>query len=443
MIHLNIIISIFSNLNISFHPFSFETGMEIFILILLLICSALSSASEAAFFSITPQQLKVLEQAKSKSDLVILKLLGNPDKLLATILLSNNFINIAIVVLSAFITNSLIDFSSAPVLGIIFQFVIISFMLLLFGEIMPKVYATQFSIGFARFIAYPVLVVSKILQPVNFLMLSSSNYLYKYFYRNRHISIDELSSAIDLSTTDIKKEEKKILKGIVTFGNIDVTEIMKPRIDVTAVDINLPFNKLLSVIIDSGYSRIPVYDGTFDNVKGILIIKDLLPYIDQENVAWQSLIKTPYFVPETKKIDDLFDEFKKNKVHMAVVVDEYGGTSGIVTMEDIIEEIVGEINDESDADEFLFVKLSDSVYLFEGKILLNDFCKIIGCKDDIFDTIKGESETLAGLILELKGEIPSKGENIAIGNFIFTVDSVDDRRIKKIKVTVKRPIVSN
>jgi gliding motility-associated protein GldE len=322
-----------------------------------------------------------------------------------------------------------------PVFGFIFEVIIITSIIILFGEIIPKIYASVVSVNFLRFIVYPFNVIRYILIPFSFILSG----LGKIFISNNEkqkISVTELSKAIDITINDIKKEEKKILKGIVNFGNISVKEIMKPRIDVVAADIHISFSEIIDIIKKSRYSRIPIYEDTFDNIKGILFIKDLLPYFDKNEYEWQKLIKPAYFVPETKMIDDLFEEFKKNKVHIAIVVDEYGGTSGIITMEDILEEIVGEINDESDVEEFIYVKLSNNTYIFEGKVLINDFCKIIQINDSQFDDVRGEAETLAGLILEIKGDMPSKNEVIKYKNFIFTIENVDERRIKRIKVVI-------
>jgi len=330
-----------------------------------------------------------------------------------------------------------VNFSNSPALGFIVQVILITFILLLFGEILPKVYASQYAEGFARFMAYPLKILDLMFRPVSFLLISSASVINKRFRRKHNISIEDLSEAIKITTGDIKKGEKKILKGIVKFGNIDVKEIMKSRIDIVSVNIQENYKKLISLIIDSGFSRIPVFDQTFDDIKGILYVKDLLPFVDSEDdFEWQKLIKPPYFVPETKKIDDLLEEFRKNKIHMAIVVDEYGGSSGLVTMEDIIEEIVGEINDDKDTGEFLYYKMDEYNYIFEGKILLNDFYKITNLSESIFKEFKGEAETLAGLILEVKGDFPQKNDVIKLKNFEFIIDAIDNRRIKKVKFKI-------
>ncbi len=360
-----------------------------------------------------------------------------PERLLATILVVNNFINISIVILSAFITNSIIDFSNIPTLGFVFQIIIITFLLLLFGEILPKIYATHYALQFSTNMAYPLFYLEKIFKPISSVLIYSTSIVNKRFARKKqNISMDDLSKAMELPSTTITEDEK-ILKGIVKFRNIDVKEIMKSRLDVVAIDIKTKFGKLLPQIIESGYSRIPIYSGSFDNIRGILYIKDLLPHLNKNDTfKWQSLIRSPYFVPETKKINDLLEEFQSKKIHLAMVVDEYGGTHGIITLEDILEEIVGEIADESDEDEQTYVRLDESNYLFEGKTLLNDFYKIINTSDNIFNEIKGDADTLAGLILEIKGKIPEKNDIIRYKIFSFKIDSVDFRRIKRIRVKI-------
>lgn len=407
----------------------------IMVLALLLFGSALVSASEVAYFSLKPEDIEKLKTNKSKKAGVVLKLHGLPEKLLSTILVANNTINITIVLLAAFLSVRAFDFSSNPVLGFIIEAVVITFILLFFGEIMPKVYATRNQIGMALFMAYPLRFLLKLFSPVTFLLILSTSFVKKRAgARHSNISMDDLSDALELASDDINEDEK-ILKGIVNFGNINVSEIMCPRIDVTAIDIKLGFNTVKSIIIESGFSRIPVYSGSFDSVKGVLYAKDILPYTSSpDNFKWQSLIRPPHFVPETKKINELLKEFQIKKNHMAIVIDEYGGTSGIITLEDVLEEIVGEITDESDEDETLYRRIDDKTFVFEGKILLNDFFKVIDAEDDPFEEVRGESETLAGLILELTGEIPEKGKVIIYRNFKFRIESADKRRIKEIRV---------
>ena len=363
----------------------------------------------------------------------------NPEKLLSTILVANNTINITIVLLAAFISKSLFDFSFNPLLGFIIEAVVITFLLLFFGEIMPKVYASRNNVTLAMKMAVPLSVTGRIFAPVTSILILSTSYVRKRTGdRRTNISMNDLSDALELASRE-RNEDEKILKGIVHFGNINVSEIMCARMDVTTVDIEMRFSEVLPVIISSGFSRIPVCAGSFDNVKGILYAKDVLPYMNNsDNFKWQSLLRPSYFVPETKKINELLKDFQVKKMHMAVVIDEYGGTSGIITLEDILEEIVGEITDESDEDEELYRKIDENIFIFEGKILLNDFNKILGHDDDPFDFVRGESETLAGLILELTGEIPQKNQTISYGDFTFLIESADKRRIKQIRVEIGR-----
>ncbi len=429
---------IFANLEIVVKPFSLEILIASVIMLLLLLSSALVSGSEVAFFSLNPSERSHLSKSKSKINKLILKLLDNPERLLATILVANNFINVSIIILSSYITSSLFDFSDNPGLGFIVQVIVITFMLLLIGEILPKVYANRFALAFSRLMARPMDISERLFRPINWLLIHSTSVVQKKFeQRKKNISMDELSNALELTGHTIK-DEKSILEGIVKFGNIDVSEIMTSRVDVLAVEINTRFNNLIELIVESGYSRIPVYENNFDNIKGILYIKDLLTHLGEtDTFRWQSLLQPPYYVPETKKIDDLLKEFQLNKIHMAIVVDEYGGSSGIITLEDILEEIVGEITDETDEDEAIFTQIDKNNYLFEGKVLLNDLYKILNIDGKIFEEVKGDADTLAGLILEIRGEIPAKNEKIKLKNFEFKIVAVDNRRIRKIQVTLR------
>ncbi|HRT88595.1 MAG TPA: gliding motility-associated protein GldE [Bacteroidales bacterium] len=408
------------------------------ILVILLLLSAIISGSEVAFFSLTPNDLSRLRKEKTRKALSLLSLTAMPDKLLSTILVANNLVNVGIIILSAFLSESLLGESMAPVTRFIVEVVAITFIILLFGEIMPKVYATRNHFAVAYNMAVPLSILEKALRPgTAALMFMTKSVRKRSLSRKKKISMNDLSDALDL-TADKLEEEKKILKGIVNFGNISVSAIMCPRVDVTALDITEGFSRVIPVITESGYSRIPVYSGSFDNVKGILYAKDVLPYAGSpDSFKWQSLIRPPYFVPETKKINELLKEFQVRKIHMAVVIDEYGGTSGIVTLEDILEEIVGEISDESDVDTPLYRKVDENTYIFEGKILLNDFYKILSLDRDPFADVKGEAETLAGLVLELTGEIPKRNQTIEYGPYIFTIESSDKRRIKEIRVNLK------
>ncbi len=426
-------IMLFIQSDIIFKPIETSTVISIIIMVLLLFFSALISGSEVAFFSLSPQDMNDIESSDSKQNKRLHQQLKKPEELLATILIGNNFVNVGIVIISTYITNALIDFSNALTLGFIFQVVVVTFLLLLFGEIIPKVYATQTALKFSRLMATPLFYLDKLFRPLSSVLIKSTSIVNKSVSKKQNISMGDLSQALELTADEIT-EEMEILEGIVNFGNINVVEIMKSRVDVIAVDVKTNFNKLKSVIIESGYSRIPVYDGSFDNVRGVLYVKDLLPHHHKPNTfRWQSMIRPPYYIPETKKINDLLEEFQIKKIHMAIVVDEYGGTSGIVTMEDILEEIIGDITDELDDEKETHTKEADGSYLFEGKTLLNDFFKIVDIDSDSFNEIKGDAETLAGLLLEIKGEMPQKKEEFRYEDCLFTVEAVDNRRIKKIR----------
>jgi putative hemolysin len=429
-------------INITLLPITLKVILEIFAIIFLLACSAMISAGEVAFFSMKPADLKKLEESKNKNAHKVLRYLDNPEKLLASILISCNLVNISIVILSTYITNSIFDFSQAPFIGFIFQIVVVTFLILLLGEVMPKVFASENRIKVAQIMAYPFKILSVVFYPLSSLLLVSTSYVQKKLSSKKpNLSVDDLSDALEITSASLK-DEKTILEGIVKFGNIEVSEIMRPRLDIVAIELDTSFSKLLSVVVESEYSRMPVYDETIDNIKGIIIAKDLLPYLQEDsNFNWQALLKPAFFVPETKKIDDLLAEFQKKKNHIAIVIDEYGGTCGLVTMEDILEEVIGEIEDESDvAEELPYKQLAPGAWLFEAKVPLNDFFKITGLDDSSFSDVKGEFETLAGLILELKGEIPQKGAKIEYRNFTFVVESVDKRRIKQLKIIVKQLI---
>lgn len=425
-----VITSLLQNTEITVNPLEFSTILGIALILVLIIFSALISGSETAFFSLTPRQIKEIKESDNKK---VISLLEYPDKLLATILISNNFVNIAIVILSTYITSVIFNFSNSPVLGFIFQIVIVTFLLLLFGEIIPKVYASQYAKRFSMFMSYPLTILTKLFHPVSYLLTNTTSFFDKRLHKKDNISLGELSQAIELASEDIS-DEKNILEGIVKFSNISCEDIMTPRISVIALDIRKDFTEVKEAIVNSGFSRLPVYNGNFDNIKGILYVKDLLPHLNkQKTFKWQSLIRPPYFVPKSKKISDLLENFQQKKIHLAFVVDEYGGCSGIITMEDIMEEIVGEISDELDENEIMYTIDKKGAYIFEANILLNDFFKITGVDDNIFNNIKGEADTLAGLILEIKGEIPEIKEEISYRNYKFTILGVDNRRIKKIQ----------
>ncbi len=422
--------------NVSFLPFTGGMLTGLITVLLLVFCSAMISGSEVAYFSLSPTEMKQLEINESKRAARVLELLSRPERLLGTILIANNFINVGIVILSAHLMNQMLDFGSSKILQFVVQVVVVTFILLLFGEILPKLYANLYSIRFSMLMAYPLRACKKLFYPISSILIFSTTLVNKRLANKKlNISMDDLSEALEL-TADAISEEKTILEGIIKFGNIDVREIMKSRIDVVSAEINTQLDALIQITVESGYSRIPIYNQNFDQVKGILYVKDLLPHIQKnKNFKWQTLIRPPYYVPENKKIDDLLIEFQTKKIHMALVVDEYGGTSGIVTLEDIIEEIVGEITDESDEDEIIYEQISENEFLFDGKILLNDLNKIID-QDDVFEKVKGEADTLAGLILELKGDFPKMGETTLWKNFEFTIVAVDKRRIRKIRLKI-------
>ncbi|WP_346857254.1 gliding motility-associated protein GldE [uncultured Draconibacterium sp.] len=425
------------NWDILFHPISFEIIISIVVVLFLLLTSALISGSEVAYFSLSATDKKKLKK-ENKTNERVRKNLDSPEKLLATILVTNNFVNVGIIILTAFISNNLVEFVEAPVLEFIFQVVLITFFLLLFGEIIPKVYASHFALSFAKFMALPLQTLEKIFSPLNAILIYSTGFVNRRLQKHKKdISMTDISQALELTSDQELSEEKDILEGIVKFGNKDVSEIMKPRVDVVSLDIKTDFHQVLDVINNTGYSRIPVYIDSFDNISGILYIKDILPHSHKATTfRWQTLIRAPFYVPDTKKISSLLEEMQKAKIHLAIVVDEYGGTSGIVTLEDILEEIVGDITDEFDEEENFFTKISDNEFSFDAKVLLGDFYKVVNCDDTIFNDVKGDADTLAGLILELKGEIPTLHEKIKCKNFAFTIEEVDNRRIKQIKVLI-------
>lgn len=403
----------------------------------LLLLSGFASASEIAFFSLSPQDIDNLEPEKSDTDASIEMLRGDSERTLATILITNNFVNVTIIMLSNYVIGSLIVFK-AEWLEFLCITVLLTFLLLLFGEIMPKVYSRQDPLAFCRRAVNGILFFRKVFWPLGTVLLKSGVIAERAVPKeNRQLSVDDLEQALKLTDKEEIKDEQSMLRGIIRFGDETAKEIMTSRQDIVDIDIHSSYQDVLKCIVENNYSRIPVYQDNDDNIRGVLYIKDLLPHLSKaDGFRWQSLIRPPYFVPETKKIDDLLHEFQENKVHIAIVVDEFGGTSGLVTLEDILEEIVGEINDEYDDDENSYSKLNYNTYIFEGKTLLSDFCKIIQVDIDEFSEIEGDADTLAGLLLELKGDFLSIHERIEYKNYKFEVMGVEGRRISRVKVTL-------
>ncbi|MEZ4838373.1 gliding motility-associated protein GldE [Flavobacterium sp.] len=407
-------------------------------MILLLFFSALVSGAEVALFSLSQKDIDdCIEKNETKGNLIS-KLLERPKKLLATLLIVNNFINIGIVIIFSFIKNDLLGTIYPEWLQFAIEVGLVTFLILLFGEILPKVYANRNNIKFAYMVAQPIHFLNMILSPINMPMRAVTIYLENKLGKQKtNISVNQLSQALELtSSEDTSQEEQKILEGIVSFGNTDTSQVMSPRIDVFGLEIQESFKEILPKILDKGYSRIPVYRDNIDHVEGVLYVKDLLPHIDKTDFDWITLLREPFFVPENKKLDNLLKDFQGMKNHLAVVVDEYGGTSGVITLEDIIEEIVGDISDEFDDENINYSQIDDKNFLFEGKINLKDFYRIVDVDEDLFEDKKGEAETLAGFILEIIGTFPKKGQKISFDKCLFTIESVDKKRVKQIKVTL-------
>jgi putative hemolysin len=432
---------LFVNLISFVHPITPGIILGFIGIVVLLSCSALISGSEMAYFTLDSKQLEESKNKKKYNLDNINKLTNQPQRLLATILIANNLVNISIVIISTFVTINLFDLTNNYLLSFFIEFVVVTSLILLFGEMLPKIYANKYPFKFATIMAGPMLFLMKFFHPLSLIMVNSTRMIEKRIARKKHnINFADLSKAIEITSNEKTHiHERKILNRIVKFGDIEVSGVMKPRIDIVAVEFNTSFSELIGIIQDAGFSRLPVYKESFDNIAGILHIKDLLQYLKKNTAfTWQDLIRPPIFVPENKKINDLLNEFKEKKIHMAVVVDEYGGTSGIVTLEDILEEIVGEINDEYDeeTDNVAYQKIDDFNYIFEGKTSLHDLIKIINVSDTFFDDIKGEAESLAGMILEITGKIPHKKEIITYKNLTFTIESADHRRIIKTKLNI-------
>ncbi|WP_344787664.1 gliding motility-associated protein GldE [Postechiella marina] len=422
-----------------FLAIDFSFASSFLLLFVLLFCSALISGAEVALFSLTRTDMEAGLEAKSKQIQIISNLLERPKKLLATILVANNFINIAIVILFAYIGATLFENITSTVLRFTLEVVIVTFLILLFGEILPKIYANRNPVKFATFMAYPLRFLDVVLSPISMPMRAVTLGIHKKLGKQKsNLSVDQLSQALELtSEADTTKEEQKILQGIVSFGNTDTKQVMQPRIDIFALNVEQKYAEILPEIISNGYSRIPVFEENIDKIVGILYVKDLLPYIDRKQFNWASLIREPFFVPENKKLDDLMAEFQEKKVHLAVVVDEYGGTSGLISLEDIIEEIVGDISDEFDDEDLNYSKLDDNNYVFEGKTALKDFYKVLKIEDNsVFEDHKGESETIAGFVLEISGSFPKRDSKINFKNYVFTIEALDKKRIKRLKLTI-------
>lgn len=412
----------------------------------LLFISGFASGSEIAFFSLLPSEISEVSAGKTEADRKIKSLLDDSERTLATILITNNFVNVMIIMLCNYIFASIIDFGpKAYWLQFLCITVLLTFLLLLFGEIMPKVYSRQNPLRFCRRTVRGILFFRKLFWPVENILLRSGMLAEKVVQKENHVlSVNELEQALELTDTEDIKDEQSMLQGIIRFGDETAKEIMTVRQDIVDIDIESSYADVLKCIVDNNYSRIPVYQGSSDNIKGILYIKDLLPHLSKHSTfRWQSLIRPPYFVPETKKIDDLLREFQKNKMHIAIVVDEFGGTSGLVTLEDILEEIVGEINDEFDDEGSTYSKINYNTYIFEGKTLLTDFYRIINAEDDVFADVEGEADTLAGMLLEIKGDFLSMHEKIEYKNYLFEIIGIEGRRISKVKVVVNSPLVKS
>ena len=408
---------------------------------LLLLCSAIISGSEVALFSLSPTEIDELKEDHNSANNLIAKMVENPKKLLATVLIANKLVNISIVLISPELTNFAFGGIKNPILRDVMDIGLVTFVLLLCGEILPKIYANRNNLAFAKRVAYFIYILDTIFTPISLPMKSFTVWIQKRLGKTKsNISVGQLSQALELaSEEDTTNEEKKLLESIVSFGNTETCEVMVPRVDIFALSEDTPFSEVLSEIVKIGYSRIPVYRENLDNITGVIYIKDLLPYIEKTDFEWTKAMRKAFFVPENKKLDDLLSEFQEKKIHLAVVVDEYGGTCGIITLEDIMEEIVGSINDEFDDDDVTYSKINDHTYIFEGKTVLKDFYRIVKMDDEnilLFDEKRGEAETLAGFLLEISGNFPQKGKPIVFHNYSFTVEAFDKHRIKEIKVKI-------
>jgi putative hemolysin len=423
----------------------FNTNLDINLIIgfvgifVLLFLSAIVSGAEVALFSLSQKDIDETLQENVSKGKIISNLLDKPKKLLATLLVANNFFNIGVVILFSFIGQNIFDHISSPVLKFILEIILVTSLILLFGEVLPKVYASRNNIKFAKRVAYPIAFLDKLLSPISLPMRSVTLYLQNKLGKQKNsFSINQLSQALELTDSEgTSSEEQKILEGIVSFGNTDTKQVMSPRIDIFALEISETFETICVKIIEKGFSRIPVYRDNIDQIEGVLFVKDLLPHIDKKEFEWPTLMREAFFVPENKKLDNLLKDFQSLKSHLAIVVDEYGGTSGLVSLEDVIEEIVGDISDEFDDENLNFSQIDEKNFLFEGKINMKDFYRIVDVDEDVFEAHKGEAETLAGFILEILGNFPKKDQKIAFENCVFTIETVDKKRVKQIKVTLE------
>lgn len=425
-----------------FTGFTVNAVIGLIILCFLLAASALISSSETAFFSLRPADIDDLESRNDSKSQLVLKLREQPKLLLATILIGNNFVNVTITLLATYIVSEMFDMANHPMAAFIMEVLVITSLVLIIGEITPKILAARKPVKFSRFMARTLQVLMALFKPLSSLLVNSTSFMDKHMEKKKaEISMDDLSAAVDIATeASTPLEEKNMLKGIATFTEKEVSSVMKPRIDIIAVEISMPFREMLDTVIKSGFSRIPVYEESLDKVSGILYVKDLLPYLDAQTFAWQALLRPAFFIPENRKINDLFQDFREKKIHIAIVVDEYGGTSGLITMEDVIEEIVGEINDEFDnvKQEQHYTKIDDNTYLFKAQTSIVDFCKVFNLNEDYFEESQGEADTLAGLVLEIEGRIPEVGFSFNLEKFNFEITEADHRRIIQIKVRVER-----
>ena len=420
------------------HTIDFEFLFGIVAIVILLACSAFISGSEVALFSLSQKDVDEILNKDFNKGTLISRLLEKPKKLLATILVANNFVNIAIVIIFSSFSGRLFNGIESSVFRFVLEVVVVTFFILLFGEVLPKIYANRNNMDFSQKVVIPISILNNVLSPISVPMRNGILFIEKKLnVQKGNFSVNQLSQALELtSQSDTTDGEQKILEGIVTFGNTEVRQVMSPRIDVFALNIEETFEEIMPKIVEKGYSRIPVYKENIDQIEGILFIKDLIPQIDSETFDWVTLLRQPFFVPENKKLDDLLKDFQGMKSHLAVVVDEYGGTSGIISLEDVLEEIVGDISDEFDDEDLIYSQIDDKNFLFEGKISLKDFYRIIDVDENEFESKKGEAETLAGFLLEISGNFPKKRQKITFHNLIFTIENVDKRRIKQIKVTL-------